>query len=250
LQPSGALSAQEVARYVTAEQTANARAASAKAGLTAQQVRLRHTDVRAPDSGIISDRKATVGSVPAPSAELFRMIRKGRLEWRAELTSAELGRIAPGAEVQVTAANGSVMKGKVRALAPTVDPNNRATLVYVDLAPPSGKSPAPSAGMFARGEFLLGATVALTVPQQALVMREGFSYVFSVGPDERVAQRKVQTGRQSGDRVEILSGLSAEAQLAMEGAGFLNDGDLVRVVAPAAAPGPKNAKPDVPAEKK
>ena len=42
-------------------------------------------------------------------------------------------------------------------------------------------------------------TPALTVPQSALVLREGFSYVLRVGPDHRVAQLKVQTGRLAGD---------------------------------------------------
>ena len=71
---------------------------------------------------------------------------------------------------------------------------------------------------------------------EALVVRDGFSYVFVVGGDQRVQMRKVQTGRRVADRVEVLSGLGAEASVAVRGAGFLNDGDLVRVAAPAAAP--------------
>ena len=90
--------------------------------------------------------------------------------------------------------------------------------------------------MFARGEFALGSSDALTVPQEALVVRDGFSYVFVVGGDQRVQIRKVQTGRRVADRVEVLSGLDAGASVAVRGAGFLNDGDLVRVAAPAAAP--------------
>ena len=90
--------------------------------------------------------------------------------------------------------------------------------------------------MFARGDFALGSSDALTVPQEALVVRDGFSYVFVVGGDQRVQMRKVQTGRRVADRVEVLSGLDAGASVAVRGAGFLNDGDLVRVAAPAAAP--------------
>ena len=88
--------------------------------------------------------------------------------------------------------------------------------------------------MFARGDFALGSSDALTVPQEALVVRDGFSYVFVVGGDQRVQMRKVQTGRRVADRVEVLSGLDAGASVAVRGAGFLNDGDLVRVAAPAA----------------
>ena len=68
------------------------------------------------------------------------------------------------------------------------------------------------------------------MPQPAVVVRDGFSYVYRVNADNRVTQVKVQTGRLSGDRVEITGGLPADARIVAAGAGFLNDGDLVRVV--------------------
>ncbi|WP_306555380.1 efflux RND transporter periplasmic adaptor subunit [Acidovorax sp.] len=253
LQATGALSQQQIQQYTTAEKTAQARVEAAKATLNAQQLRLKYTQVVAPDSGVISARTATVGAVVGAGTELFRMVRKGRLEWRAEVTSTELRRIAPGAKVSVTAASGATAEGTVRMIAPTVDPQTRNALVYVDLPPmaaepapgrpkagsaPSGGSAAHAVasvgamlpGMFARGEFALGASDALTVPQEALVVRDGFSYVFVVGAEQRVQMRKVQTGRRVADRVEVLSGLDANASVAVRGAGFLNDGDLVRVV--------------------
>eukprot|EP01034_Spumella_vulgaris_P041865 gene41865-51889_t len=225
LQASGALSQQQIQQYTTAEQTAKARVEAARAQLNAQQLRLKFTQVLAPDSGVISARTATVGAVLASGTELFRMVRKGRLEWRAEVTSTELRRIAPGAKVSVTAASGATAEGTVRMIAPTVDPQTRNALVYVDLPLNTDFR----AGMFARGEFALGASDALTVPQEALVVRDGFSYVFVVGAEQRVQMRKVQTGRRVADRVEVLSGLDANASVAVRGAGFLNDGDLVRV---------------------
>ena len=159
-------------------------------------------------------------------------------------------------------ASGGEVQGRVRMIAPTVDPQTRSALVYVDLPPmtqaggkvrsaglpqasaaPSGKdrgSAPPQAreatsvgaalpGMFARGEFELGTTSGLTVPQRALVVRDGFNYVFRLSPDNRVSQVKVKTGRLAGDRAEIVSGLAADARIVVDGAGFLNDGDLVRV---------------------
>ncbi len=227
LQATGALSQQQIQQYTTAEKTAQARVEAAKATLNAQQLRLKYTQVLAPDSGVISARTATVGAVVGAGSELFRMVRKGRLEWRAEVTSTELRRIAPGAKVSVTAASGATAEGTVRMIAPTVDPQTRNALVYVDLPLNADLR----AGMFARGEFALGSSDALTVPQEALVVRDGFSYVFVVGAEQRVQMRKVQTGRRVADRVEVLSGLDASAQVAVRGAGFLNDGDLVRVVA-------------------
>lgn len=225
LQATGALSQQQIQQLTTAEKTAQARVEAAQALLHAQELRLQHTQVLAPDSGVISARTATVGAVVGAGTELFRMVRKGRLEWRAEVLASELRPLRPGAKARVTAASGVTVEGTVRMVAPTVDPQTRNALVYVDLP----AHPDLRAGMFARGEFQLGSSDALTVPQEALVVRDGFAYVFAVGADQRVQQRKVQTGRRQADRVEVLSGITADTTVAVRGAGFLNDGDLVRV---------------------
>ena len=232
LKPTGAISAQQINQYLTAEQAGKARVQAARATLHAQQLRMQHTQVIAPDSGVISVRMATVGAVVGTGTELFRMIRQGRLEWRAEVMSEELGRMAPGAMATLTAANGRKIQGKVRMVAPTVDPQTRAALVYVDLPKDSGAK----AGMFATGQFELGSSDALTVPQQAVVMRDGFTFVFGMNADRRVAQIKVATGRRLGDRVEITSGVTPDTVIVASGAGFLNDGDLVKDMPQAPAP--------------
>jgi RND family efflux transporter MFP subunit len=173
--------------------------------------------------------------VAAPGAELFRLIREGRLEWRAEVTASELAKLRPGLPVRVQPASGGELQGRVRLLAPTVDAQTRSALVYVDL-PPFAQAPgAARPGMFARGEFQLGESEALTVPQRALVLRDGFEHVFELQADQRVREVQVRTGRRLGERVEIVSGLSPQAKVVVQGAGFLNDGDLVQVAAPPTA---------------
>lgn len=229
LQNTGALSTQQINQFVTGEKTAKARVQAAKAALEVHKLRLKHTQVLAPDNGVISVRNATVGAVVGSGTELFRIIRQGRLEWRAEVTSAELGKLTTGTTAVVTAASGAQLQGKVRMIAPTVDPQTRSALVYVDLPAAAGLSGQAKAGMFARGEFELGATGALMVPQQAVVVRDGFAYVFRVGEQQKVAQVKVSTGRRIGERVEITQGLDANATIVASGAGFLNEGDTVRV---------------------
>ena len=237
LQGTGALSVTESQQLLTGEKTAQARVLAARAALQAQEVRLSQTTLRAPDDGIISARSATVGAVVGAGTELFRLIRKGRLEWRAEVTSAELGKLAPGTAARITAASGAQLEGRVRTIGPTVDAQNRNALVYVDLKSiPGPASGSARAGMFARGEFDLGGVETVTVPQAAVVVREGFSYVFRVGADNRVSMVKIQAGRIAGDRLEVVSGLPADAVIVANGAGFLNDGDLVRISAPAPAP--------------
>ncbi|MDB5860232.1 MAG: periplasmic linker protein-like protein [Ramlibacter sp.] len=235
LQTTGAMSASQINQYLTAEMTARARVEAARAVLQSQRVRLGQSAVMAPDDGVISARTATIGAVVAPGTELFRLIRKGRLEWRAEVTSSELGRIPTGTHALVTAASGALLDGRVRMIGPTVDPQNRIALVYVDVTSlPGPASGSARAGMFARGDFELAPVPTLTVPQAAVVVREGFSYVFRVNPDNRVTQVKVQIGRIAGDRLEVRSGLAADTRIVASGGGFLNDGDLVRIAGPAA----------------
>ena len=241
LKNSGALSEQQITQYMTTERAAQARVAAAKATVAQQSLRLKYAEVVAPDSGIISARNATVGAVGGVGMEMFRMIRQGRLEWRAEVTAAELPRVKPGAKAEIRTAGGTTVRGTVRMVAPTVDAQSRVALVYVDL-PPMMKADAPlKAGMFASGTFELGHSDALTVPQQAVAVRDGFPYVFRLNADSRVSQVKISTGRRLGDRIEVVGGLAPDAQVVVSGAGFLNDGDLVRNV-PAAPAAPAAAQ--------
>lgn len=235
LQASGALSEQQINQYITAGITAKARFEAAKAMLDVQQLRLKQTGVVAPDGGVISSRSATLGAVVGSGTELFKMIRGGRLEWRAEVTSAEMAAIKPGTAATVTAASGAQVQGKVRMIAPTIDSVTRNALVYVDLPVNANIK----AGMYARGEFDLGASSVLSLPQQALVLRDGFTYAMRLEPGNKISQVKLQTGRRAGDAVEIIKGAKVSEQFVASGAAFLADGDLVKVV----AAGPTNVPP-------
>ena len=240
LKDTGALSAQQIAQFTTAETTAQARVAAARANMTVVQVRLKNAQLTAPDSGVISARTATVGSVVGAGTELFRMIRQGRLEWRAEVTSTEVARIKPGTLASITAASGAQVQGKVRMVAPTVDAQTRNALVYVDMP----AHPDVKAGMFAKGVFALGSSNAMTLPQQALVLRDGFTYALRIDASNKVQQVKLQTGRRVGDAVEILQGAKPGERFVAGGAAFLADGDTVKVVA-AATPERQANKPSV-----
>lgn len=230
--PSGALTKQQVNQYLTAEKTAQARVKAAQALVESQDLRFKHTQVLAPDAGVISARSATVGVVAAPGMELFRLMLRGRLEWRAEVTAADLTRLKPDLRTRITLPGGSEVQGTLRQLAPTVDPKTRYAIAYVDL--PSGS--AARAGMFAQGYFELAQGEALTVPQEAVVMRDGFSHVLIIGSDQRVTLKRVEIGQLvEGSRLEIKQGLAADQRVAVRGAAFLNDGDLVQISAEGSA---------------
>lgn len=229
---SGVLSEQQTGQYLTTEKTAAAKVQSAKAQLDSQLLRLKHTRVLASDDGVISARNATLGAVAMSGQELFRLLRQHRLEWRAELNAEEMVKVKPGVSVAVNIPHVAKVTGNVRHIAPTLDPQSRNGLVYVDL--PDAAKQGLRVGMFAEGEFYLGDSPALVVPQEALSLREGFSYVFRLNPPitdrATVSQIKVQLGRHSGNDYEILSGVSAQDHLVASGAAFLADGDTVRVL--------------------
>jgi HlyD family secretion protein len=248
LQPSGMISAQQFTQALTAERTLAARLEAQRAAVHAQELRLAQGQVLAPDDGVISARGATVGAVAPPGQELFRLIRQGRLEWRAEVPAVDLGRVRAGQRVRLAPVGAEAVTGRVRMVAPTVDPATRNGLVYVELAVGLGAS-GLKAGQFARGEFEAGQGEALMLPQSAVVLRDGFSWAFVLGTDQKVRQTKVLTGRREGERVEVISGLPSDARVVASGAGFLADGDTVRVVdkagaspAGAAAPGAQPAR--------
>ena len=226
LRNTGAISAQELTQYQTSQATAQARLDASRAQIESNQLRLAQTQVISPDNGVISARTATVGSLAQTGQELFRLIRDHRLEWRAEVTTSDLYKLKQGMNVRIFSPDPAqpAITGKVRIIAPVIDPQTRYGLVYVDL-------PATQAfrmGMFVKGEFDLGEKPALTIPQTALLLRDGFAYVFIVGKNNRVAQQKVTVGRRLADRVEILD-LPANVKLVASGTGFLTDGDLVTV---------------------
>jgi RND family efflux transporter MFP subunit len=234
---SGFMSAQQINQYLTAELKARAQLNAAQARHQADEVRFSKTYVRAPDAGTISARTATLGSLSQPGQELFRLIRGSRLEWRAEVNSASLTKINPGMVATLTTADGTRVQGRVRMAAPTVDPQTLNGLVYVDL-PVSATGSTLRAGTFARGEFELGHTLALALPQSAVLFRDGFSYVYRLRDGNKVAESKVTVGRRNGDQIEIIGGIESGTQVVASGAGFLTDGDTVRVIRAPAESGP------------
>lgn len=222
---TGAMSRQLVTQYLTQEQTARAQVAVAQADVDSEALRLSRTTVESPDFGTISARTATVGAVVSAGGELFRLVRQNKLEWRAQLTAEELAQVKVGDRVEILFDGETLISAQVRTVAPTVDTSTRLGYAYVDLPSDSVLRP----GAFVSGTFILGESTAVALPQKAVVLRDAYSYVFEVDEKGYVHQKKVTTGRLYGNYVEVVSGLDVNARVAYEGAGFLSDGDFVRV---------------------
>lgn len=181
----------------------------------------------APDSGIISAANANVGSMLQPGAELFKLIRKGRLEWHADLTAEELMLLRRGMSADVDAGEGRIIRGTVRAISPSVNAQTRYGYALVTLPDSEGLI----AGAFARGTFNVSAKRSLqSLPQSAVLQRGSRTYVLVVAADGHVHERAVKTGQREGDRVEIKQGLKPDEPVVESGGPFLTDGDVVMVV--------------------
>lgn len=233
LKNAASLSQQELLRYETEAETSRTQVEAVKAQLAAKQLQLKYTEVLAPDDGVISARQATLGGVATGGQELFRLIRQNRLEWRGELTAAQLAQSRPGQRISLSLPDGSNAEASLRQLAPTLDSQSRLGIGYADLLPGSKAR----AGMYAAGRIVQGESPALTVPAASVVIRDGRSYVLKLQSDDGIAPvtlQSVETGRRQGAETEIVQGLSETDRIVVQGAGFLNDGDLVRIVQDAA----------------
>jgi RND family efflux transporter MFP subunit len=221
------ISAGQLDELRAARTQAEARLGTARAAADAAALRRSFADLRAPAAGIISKRLVQPGQVVAAGSELLRLIRDGRLEWRAELPSAQLAQVHPGDLVRLRGRDGADVTGRVRAVSPGVDADTRTGTVYADLPQPGGLQP----GTYLEGRIESGTARALAVPGAAVVLRDGFPCVFTVDAQGKAQQRRIETGSSDGGWTEVRSGLQAGERVVVEGAGFLTDGDRVRVVA-------------------
>lgn len=238
------ISAGQLDELRAARTQSEARVGTARAARDAAALRRSFAELRAPADGIVSKRLIQPGQVVAAGGELLRLVRDGRLEWRAELPVAQLMVVTPGDRIELRGSGGAVVEGRVRAVSPGVDAATRTGTVYADLPDPKGLA----AGAYLEGRIDTGRARVATVPMAAVVLRDGFATLFTVetkdGASVARAQR-VRTGARDGQHVELLDGPKPGRQVVVKGAGFLADGDAVRVVPASAAP--KTSAPMTPA---
>jgi RND family efflux transporter MFP subunit len=219
------ISAGQLDELRAARAQAKARVTTARAALDAAQLRRDFARLRAPADGIVSKRLVQPGQVVAAGTALLRLIRDGRLEWRAELGEAELAQVAEGDPVAIATRDGTVT-GRVRAISPGVDPGTRTGTVYADLPPTAGLR----SGAYLEGRIRTGSARTLVVPAEAIVTRDGNPFVFTVDSRNTARRVRVRTGPAAGDFVPVIDGIQPGTRVITEGAGFVGEGDAVRIV--------------------
>lgn len=221
----GALSDQQLEEYRINVASAQASVASAQAELDSIKLRLSQTHIYALDNGVVSSKSGVLGNVVSSGTELYRLIRQGRLEWRAEVDAKQIGYIKVGQKVSLSVTNGTALQGTVRTVGAALSTDTGRNMVYVNLE----KSTA-HVGMFADGQISVGSRPARTIPQSALVMRDGRAYVYVVGQNEKVKSVAVETGRRVSNDVEVLSELAMDARVVQKGGAFLSEDVKVTIL--------------------
>jgi RND family efflux transporter MFP subunit len=224
LQARGYLSQASLETSLARQQTASAQLAAAEAGRGETAARLAQTAIRAPVSGLISRRSVTKGQIVSTGAEVFRIVRDGRLELDAEIPETDLLLVKPGMAATIVSDRVGAASGKVRIVTSEVNATTRLGVARVALNGMGGFRP----GMFARATIDAGDQLALTVPSAAVLYRENRPGVFVVGSDNRVHFRRITILASSADRIAA-SGLTAGEKVVVEGAGFLGEADVVRI---------------------
>jgi HlyD family secretion protein len=232
IRDSGVYSVEALQTRRTSAEAASAKLELALAQRRELEVRIAQTRVLAPADGVIARRNATVGVVLQPGLELFRLIRDEQLEWRAELPAHAIARVQADAPVRVALDDGGHVVASVRLVEPTIDPKSRNGVVRVSL--PRGT--ALKAGGHATGEIAIANAAMLTVPESVVLNRDGQPFVYVIGADDVARLTRIQTGARQRGLVEVTSGLQPGMRVVSTGAGFVKDGERVRVAADKAVP--------------
>ncbi len=232
LQAKGYLSQASLDTATAKQGTASANLAAAEAARGETAARLAQTSIRAPVGGLISRRSVTKGQIVTSGSELFRIVRDSRLEVDAEIPETELATVKAGMPASIYSDKVGETSGRVRIVTSEVNATSRLGVARVALSSMGGFRP----GMFARVRIDAGDQPALVVPSAAVLYRENRPGVFVVDAARKVHFRRIQILTTTGDRVAA-TGLTAGERVVVEGAGFLGEGDVVRVSA-TAAPNP------------
>lgn len=207
-------------------QTASAAVDEIKANIQQIRSQIEQTIIRAPSDGLITKRDAHIGDIGTTmqTRALFSMIRDNKLEVRAQVPETDLVRLHEGQSVVFTGPDGSEFDGSIHIITPQVDPDTRLATLRVDI--PFSKDLRP--GIFVHGKVKLAPEEVTVIPTKAAVHRDDYTSVFTVEGDHVIAH-SVKLGDRFGDDIEIISGLKPGDPVVVSGAGFLKDGDVVRV---------------------
>ena len=224
----GFISKADVQRRTATRDAALARVKVAQAAVAEQRARTGRLDVRAPAAGLVLTRQVEEGQIVGQgTGVLFRMAEGGQMEMQARLAEADLVGLRPGARATVRPVGSDrTFPGQVWQVSPVVDPQTRQGTARIALR----FDPALRPGGFAAAQIVAGEASAPLLPDSAVQSDERGSYVYIVGPDDKVVRRDVKIGQVSDNGVAIAAGLDGTERVVRSAAGFLAPGQQVKPV--------------------
>ena len=210
--------------------------AAAEANLERLTEMQGYVNVRAPFAGVITQRNVDVGAlVNAGNTMLYRISQTGKLRIYVNVPQADATSVHVGQPAKITISNlpSKVFQGTVTRTAESLDQASRTLLAEVQVPNTTGLL---MPGMYAQVDFTTPrAEPPLLIKGDALVVRSNGPQVALVDDDKIIHFRTVTLGRDYGDKIEILSGLTAGQQVAINPGDAIQDGVKVRPVKTAAA---------------
>ncbi|MEO6929075.1 MAG: efflux RND transporter periplasmic adaptor subunit [Casimicrobiaceae bacterium] len=234
LRAKDAVSQQELDERRSADVQARANLAAADANVE----RLRQLEgfkrVVAPFAGVITRRNVDVGDLidaggSSAGRALFLLAQTDPLRVYVNVPQSYAQMIRPGQQVTVTQAElpGKTFRGEVARTSASIDASTRTMQVEIALPNHDG---ALLPGAFVQVALPLPASRALIIPANSLLFRGDGLHVAAVDAGGRVHLRSVQIGRNYGQTIEVLDGISAQDKLVLNPADSLAEGDKVTVV--------------------
>jgi RND family efflux transporter MFP subunit len=189
----------------------------AAAALNQDNILLGYTNVLAPFDGVITERRVDPGALATPGMPLLTVEESGhyRLEVTVDERDLKYVRQGESAPVSFDAFDGTPLSARIVQIVPAADPASRSFIVKLDLP----ANPGLRSGLFGRAAFSRGQKQAIAVPRSAVLDRGQLQSVYVLGENDIATLRYVTLGSQSGDRVEVLSGLTAAEKIVVDPAG-------------------------------
>jgi len=200
---------------------AQAGQAQAQAALSQARTSLDYTRIRAPFNGVLTEKKADVGTLASPGLAIFTVEDVHRYRLEATVNENDLQYVRTGEQVAVAidALGNEALKGKVAQIVPAADPASRTFLVKIEIPPDLRLR----SGLFGRAQFSRGARQALLIPRSAVVERGQLQGIYVLDQNKVASLRYITLGKTSGAEVEVLAGIQdGERVVAKPGAVDLN----------------------------
>ena len=188
---------------------------------------LRRCVVKAPFSGVVTERLRRAGEDVERSTVLAAMTDTQNLEVRASVPVRYLPRMRAGESVEVSL-NEIRLEGRIRKIVPAANSQSQTFEVRLDL--PEEAPRVVAAGQLVSIALPLTASTALTVPRDSVVLREDGTFVMRINGDEKVEQVSVEVTEATGDQVAIRGQLRSGDRIAVRGAESLSHGEPVAVL--------------------